>query len=134
MHVKELLDLEISIFEHHLANQSKIVSALMKTEQTKEVDEAIIGIIKREAVKLETWSNHKNNNEMDEEELLGMLFEISTELMLMDSMIFAATAQLNGLTNEEKAYILEDSNSCMKFYNQLNQAISGEDENDDTNV
>lgn len=130
MNLKDLLDLEISIFKHHIANQSKIVSGLMKTGQTEEVDEAIIGIIKREAAKLETWSNYKANNEMDNEELAGMIFEISTELMLMDSMIFAATAQLTGLSNEDKVYILNDSNECMHFYNELNGAISGEDNND----
>ena len=133
MHLKELLDLEISIFKHHIANQSKVVATLMKTGQTEEVDEAIIGIIKREAAKLETWTSYKYNNEMDDEELAGMLFEISTELMLMDSMLFAATAQLNGLTNEDKVYILDDSNACMEFYNKLNDVVSGED-NNDTNV
>lgn len=133
MHLKELLDLEISIFKHHIANQSKVNATLMKTGQTEEVDEAIIGIIKREAAKLETWTNYKDNNEMDEEELAGMLFEISTELMLMDSMLFAATAQLNGLTNEDIVYILNDSNACMEFYNKLNNVVSGED-NNDTNV
>lgn len=130
MHLRELLDLEISIFKHHIANQSKSVGILMKSGQTEEVDEAILGIIKREANKLEAWTNYKDNNEMDDEELAGMLFEISTELMLMDSMIFAALAQIEGLTSEDKVYILDDSNACMEFYNKLNDAIAGEDNND----